>query len=68
MYSSSNQLLAAAIRVLRACARGGVPDSSDVRFLNRHSLPYGTQMQPAELAGTIIWRVRRDVQDMQYAA
>ena len=68
MYSSSNQLLAAAMRVLRTCARGGVPNSSDVRFLNRHSLPSLTQMQPAELAGTIIWRVRREVQDMKYAA
>lgn len=68
MYSSSNQLLAAAMRVLRACARGGSPNSSDVRFLNRHTLPCQTQMQPAELAGMTIWRVRHEVQIMKFAA
>jgi plasmid stabilization system protein ParE len=68
MYSSSNHLLAAAMRVLRACARGGSPKFSDVRFLNRHTLLCQTRMHPAEVAGITIWRVRHGAQTMQSAA
>jgi hypothetical protein len=68
MYYPSNQLLAAAIRVLAACARGGSPESSDVQILNRHALPCQSRLQSAELAGATIWRVRHRARRMKSAA
>lgn len=60
MHSSSDQVLAVAARVLRRCARGGRPASRDVQFLHRHAPPCQNGMQPAELAGIVIWRTQRD--------
>lgn len=56
---SSEQLLEAAVRVLTQSANGQQPSPTDVQFLEAHALPNETDMEPAELAGVIVWRIFR---------
>ena len=53
------RLYAAAARVLRRCANGQDPLGDDLQFLSRHALPCDAGMNPAELAGTTIWRLQQ---------
>ena len=63
-----DQIFEAAARVVTKCANGQHPSTTDVRFLETHSLPCESDMEPAELAGTIVWRVFRAKQILDAAA
>ena len=63
-----DQLYEVAARILRRCANGHHPRTHDVQFLNRHALPCQIGMQPAELAGTTIWRICRTTDTLDSAA
>ena len=62
--SEQEQLFEAAVRVLTKCANGQHPSPADVQFLESQALPNEGDMEPAELAGAIVWRIFRANNEM----
>jgi hypothetical protein len=56
---NSNRLYETASRVLQRCANGQHPDTTDIELLRCHALSCQIGLNPAELAGAIIWRTQR---------
>ena len=67
-YTYSYRLYEVAARVLRRCANGYHPRTDDVQLLRQHALPCQIGLNPAELAGTMIWRFQSITETFDSAA
>ena len=56
-----------AVQVLTACANGRQPCTGDIHFLKEHAMPREHEMEPAELAGAILWRIFKAKDGMDHA-
>jgi hypothetical protein len=64
----SARLYQAARRTLRCCANGENPNSRDVQLLSRYAPSSLIGLNPAELAGIVIWRIQTAAESFRSVA